>query len=797
MKKLFLAMAVLLLAVLAAIAFLTPAGFLPAADSLESGYAQGEDGVTYVIENRALQSCLYGVDDSGAVVSLYRELGAWRFGQAAAEDGEVYLLRLPRDPGDRRFALVRLDPEDWTGETVLSGVLPAGLRPTGLTAEGGALYLAGVSDDGSGSGWVYQAGAEELELLLLQDPTAQGRLLSARYQSGGIAALLDSGETVLLSGGRSQPLAADDPAPQVPTLSARYLYLLKAPFLVAGALAVAVLTVVLAVVVLLVKRARRLAARVLAVNFAFLLLALCGAAALLLPALVQARYQDRLAETEGGAARAAALISASGPQAMLEDGFSDSQSREGLAAILSGGDGTASVLFRLRDRALEVAVSDRYPMSAAPGDVLPAPLAELAEEASGGSGASSLLLLRGRALAASAQPVTAGGVQVGVLLTVEDTGGLAAQVLPGCLRALALGAAAAAALLLVLALLLRRVTRPIAQLTRQMEAVSDGDTTVREDIPAGEDELGSMARAMQEMCMGLSIRDYELRSTIHSYSRFVPHGLERVLERASIMEVSFGDVRSMTGDVGLLSVNNQDAARARLDDDQFVQFVNHCSSAIQNSAREGEGYLLSTGLGLGAIRMLYQGGAAKAVDSALSLVGTEGRQPSGSGEEPDFFLMLHTGSFLYGIAGTEDEVFPFLSSAELEFLGSYAPRFRDTGARLVLTDAFLPKLEPGHAVRYIGFIASEDEKFSCKLYEVLDTYPDLSRSLRIRYDERLQEGIRLFYRNDFYLARNIFSALLRVCPDDGIVRWYLFACEHFFNCEDLDRVDYRLFGIDQ
>ena len=116
MKKLFLAMAVLLLAVLAAIAFLTPAGFLPAADSLEPGYAQGEDGVTYVIENRALQSCLYGVDDSGAVVSLYRELGAWRFDQLAAEDGAAAVFR--QNHGNGHGALPpeqEMEFREWNG----------------------------------------------------------------------------------------------------------------------------------------------------------------------------------------------------------------------------------------------------------------------------------------------------------------------------------------------------------------------------------------------------------------------------------------------------------------------------------------------------------------------------------------------------------------------------------------------------------------------------------------------------------------------------------------------------------
>ena len=76
-----------------------------------------------------------------------------------------------------------------------------------------------------------------------------------------------------------------------------------------------------------------------------------------------------------------------------------------------------------------------------------------------------------------------------------------------------------------------------------------------------------------------------------------------------------------------------------------------------------------------------------------------------------------------------------------------------------------------------------------------EDYAELERKLRVGYDHRMQEAINLFYHDDFYLARNLFSMLLRACPEDGIIRWYLFACEHFFHQEGEFEVDYSLFGI--
>jgi len=38
---------------------------------------------------------------------------------------------------------------------------------------------------------------------------------------------------------------------------------------------------------------------------------------------------------------------------------------------------------------------------------------------------------------------------------------------------------------------------------------------------------------------------------------------------------------------------------------------------------------------------------------------------------------------------------------------------------------------------------------------------------------------------------------LRACPEDGIVRWYLFASERFFNQEGNFEANYRLFGAEE
>lgn len=382
-----------------------------------------------------------------------------------------------------------------------------------------------------------------------------------------------------------------------------------------------------------------------------------------------------------------------------------------------------------------------------------------------------------------------------VFCVVRFTGGLLASWRAGrmaVLAALIIWLLALAALRIAAG----RVTRPVAALKRQMDRVSDGDMTPQEPA-AGKDELCQMDHSLQMMCMNLSVWRYESAGTIQSYKRFVPEKMAELLERPVAEEIQLGDSRRMVGNVGVFSVGNRAEARNTLEDAAFVDFINHSFGIFHDCVEENHGWMLSSGLRLSAMEALFPDSPADGVRAGLDFLGKLRVRTAEDIPEPRACLILHKASFLYGIAGREERLFPYLSSSELEFLGGFTQRFDEAGVRIVATEAYWKQLEGcGFTGRYIGFVSAGERSGAYKLYEVLDAYPGLERELRRGYDQRFQEAINLFYHNDFYLARNVFSSLLRACPGDGIARWYLFACEHFFNQEGDAEPDYSLFGIE-
>lgn len=367
--------------------------------------------------------------------------------------------------------------------------------------------------------------------------------------------------------------------------------------------------------------------------------------------------------------------------------------------------------------------------------------------------------------------------------------------LPALIIKLVLALLAFAALSsLVVFLVLRSINSPLKDLSLQMSRVSDGDYTVS---PALErhDEIGEMSRRLQELCVALSIRDYEVYSTMRSYHRFVPGDLEQLLDRASVMEVSLGDNRAINGSAGIITVCNRSTVRGLLNDKDYVSFLNHSSSLMDLALRSNGGLLLSSGYDMESNMVYFHGGAGEGVKSALSLTGIPAA-PDNLYPPPKFMVILHKTLFIYGMAGNEESMFPYVSSSELEFLGGFADRLRSAGVQIAVTEQYLHGMGDRYFARYIGFISSDDGKESFKLYELLDPLSDIERNLRISYDSQFQEAISMFYRSDFYLARNAFSAILRACPSDGVARWYLFACEHLFNRDESEKSSFALFGVE-
>ncbi|MDR3363420.1 MAG: hypothetical protein LBS91_00490 [Clostridiales Family XIII bacterium] len=349
--------------------------------------------------------------------------------------------------------------------------------------------------------------------------------------------------------------------------------------------------------------------------------------------------------------------------------------------------------------------------------------------------------------------------------------------------------------------------RPLRQLTAQIDRFTEGDFNV-DGIVTARGELGLMQSSVSAMGISLSIRKYETDMMVASFFRFVPRGIDQLLGRASIMEISSGDVAAIEDCLAIVSVENRDFVLEKFDNHRFMDFVNDCFSRIRERVLENNGMLLSGDFDLSALPVLFSlkmnSIRGDALRFGLEIINRSNVQEGDGLPPPDFFLMLHKASFLYGVAGTEQKSFAFISSAELNFLRRFNTLFHSFGIRMAATEQYLKELDASfhgelrgeRNTRYIGLVSNEDGSLRYKIYEILDCLPERERELRLGYDGKLQEAIRMFYKNEFHEAMAEFYSILRQNPKDGLVRWYVFASERYFHEDDPSKVRYNIVGIE-
>lgn len=338
------------------------------------------------------------------------------------------------------------------------------------------------------------------------------------------------------------------------------------------------------------------------------------------------------------------------------------------------------------------------------------------------------------------------------------------------------------------------ITMPLRNLKRYMDRISSGNYQTQKKVRSN-DEVSAVWFSVTGLCQSLEEQRYRGRQLIKSYYRFVPRDINRVFEKDSIVELEAGEVRKVEGMVGLISVLNREEIRENLRDEEYMEMIKSLFQLITETVENHGGILASGEFDLSGIKVLFLGETDEAIAFGLDLLARCRERSRNGCENPELFFLIHRTGYLYGLAGDGEQSLPFFVSGEMEVLSAKAREFHGTGAGMVMTGEALEGASEKPENRYIGYFQLPDGGTRCELYEVFGACPEPVRVAKRQLAEKWKEGLELYYKNDFYLARNIFLAVVKECPQDGIAKWYLFASEHYFNSGVEDGVDYSLFKV--
>lgn len=330
---------------------------------------------------------------------------------------------------------------------------------------------------------------------------------------------------------------------------------------------------------------------------------------------------------------------------------------------------------------------------------------------------------------------------------------------------------------MIIAVILICKTRVLDALHRNLELLSEGSNRLV-SVKVPDNEFGDMYKLLSKICIDIEVYQYADKITRNYYERFVPHGFEQFFERGRLREVSSGERMQTVGTILSIQLCGQTV-------NENVHRIEDTLTALEKHRKSGTGVVLTGQSEAGNIRVLYKQGEKNA-DEAVRMGIEILNKVSG-------MLILHFSRFTCVMAGNEKVAIPYVRNEEVEWLANYAEWLKEKGICMIITDEVRQQLVYSCETRYIGYIQTEDKTKKIDLFEVLDAYDKDKRYYRNSTKELFENALNLFYQNDFYFARNNFLEVLKRYPDDGIARWYVFACEEMFNRENMEEIRHDLF----
>ena len=312
-------------------------------------------------------------------------------------------------------------------------------------------------------------------------------------------------------------------------------------------------------------------------------------------------------------------------------------------------------------------------------------------------------------------------------------------------------------------------------LASALQKTANGQENIEKPVVVGTD-MNYMWNSLFEIQKKIKMTNHIKFLTYEAYYRFAPKSIERILKKDSITEVQGGDAIRLSGTMALMSTAGQ-----HTDNSVELDRMNHFMEIIEQYQSQEDGIFISAGSDLSAIKLLFLDETRTAARFGIDLL--EELREWQRQETPGTSILMHYAPYVYGIAGTRAQAAAFLFSPETEVLEKYMKWFRKMRLGLLITREVIEHENANFDLRYIGFVTPDPEVPDNRvdLYEVLDACSVRIRRVRLQVKDKFAEALDLFYKQDFYFARNSFTEILREMPDDEITKWYLFECERYLN----------------
>lgn len=269
-------------------------------------------------------------------------------------------------------------------------------------------------------------------------------------------------------------------------------------------------------------------------------------------------------------------------------------------------------------------------------------------------------------------------------------------------------------------------------------------------------EVHALTSSLGQIYADASRLNYQSYRTMQAYYRFAPKGIDRLLNKQSMVDVNMWDQNMAQGTLALVRFERKNQS----------QLAAAGYAQIEKMLQDGDGILLSRNGDFSALQIMFASQTEHAQDFAMQIC---------EREQGEAFVLLHRVTLTVGAFGDESQAYTYATSEDMSLLEKYMTRLVELKLSVVVTEQVKERLTGDVRTRFIGVLGDDKKQF--KLYEVLDACSGNERLQKEQYTQEFEQSIMLYYKGEYYQAKKQLLVLLRECPNDAMIKHYIGLCE--------------------
>jgi class 3 adenylate cyclase len=313
-----------------------------------------------------------------------------------------------------------------------------------------------------------------------------------------------------------------------------------------------------------------------------------------------------------------------------------------------------------------------------------------------------------------------------------------------------------------------------------------GETTVRTGTK-GDTEPGAEAAGEDEgdipVLKEISEGVPERIDTEHRPNPFIPKEFLKILNKKTVMDLRLGDHVQQEMTIFFSDIRQFTDLSSRLTPEEIFKFINSYLARIVPVIGENGGFV-DKYIGDAILALYPQGcGADMAVRSAIDIqqrILEYNNHRAKMGYRPlQMGIGIHTGPLMIGVVGIYGRMQNTVISDTVNLASRIETMTKAFNVSMAISGQTFKKLaDPGsYKYRYLGPVKVRGDSRPVEVFEILDGINPETMEKKMETNRFFEEGMMCFRHKSYSEAREKFSRVLEILPDDGASVFYLENCE--------------------